>query len=45
MDGPYFGLCEEPTAIVGTASRSVVVRGKLQGEDVFDRVLQTLLLE
>lgn len=45
IDGPYAGQCDEPTAIVGTASRSVVVRAEPQGEEVFDRLLRTLRLE
>jgi hypothetical protein len=34
-----------PTAIVGTASRSVVLIAGTQAQDVFDRLLRTLQLE
>jgi hypothetical protein len=45
VDGPYAGQCDMPTAIVGNASRSVVLIAGTQAEDVFDRLLRTLQLE
>lgn len=44
-EGAYAGLCDTPTAIAGTATRSVVLVAGTQAEDVFDRVLRTLRLE
>lgn len=44
VQGPYFGLCDTPTAVVGTRTWAVVLVGGPQSEDVFDRVLATLRL-
>lgn len=42
--GDYAGLCDNPTAVVGTATRAVVIVAGPQAEGVFDRVLATLQL-
>ncbi len=42
VDGPYVGLCDQPTALVGTATRSLTLVGGPQSEDVFNRILTTL---
>lgn len=45
VDGPYAGQCDMPTAIVGSANRSVVLVAGTQAEDVFDRLLRSLKLD
>ena len=42
LSGEYFGLCDEPTALVGTSSRSVMLGGSPRSEDVFGRILASL---
>jgi hypothetical protein len=41
-DGAYFGLCDEPTAFIGTARRSVHIVGGPQSTPVFDLVVRTI---
>ncbi len=41
-DGTYAGLCDAPTAVVGTASRSLVLVAGPRSEDILDRILATL---
>ena len=40
--GGYAGLCDAPSALVGTTARSMVLIAGPQSEDVFDRILVTL---
>ncbi len=40
--GGYMGLCEVPTAVIGTESRSAAVFGASRSEDIFDHMLATL---
>jgi hypothetical protein len=42
VEGEYAGLCDEPTALVGTPSRSLMLIGGPQSEDVFNRILASL---
>jgi hypothetical protein len=44
LEGGYAGLCDAPTALVGTGTRSVMLEGGPQSEDVFARILATLEL-
>jgi hypothetical protein len=44
IEGGYAGLCDAPTALVGTATRSAMLEGGPQSENVFDRILATLEL-
>ncbi len=41
-EGVYAGLCEVPSAVVGTRTRSLVLIAGPRSEDVFDRILATL---
>lgn len=43
-DGAYVGLCDTPTAIVGTPRRSLELEAGPKAEDVFNRILATLRL-
>jgi hypothetical protein len=38
----YAGLCDAPSAVVGTATRAVVLEGGPQSEDLVDHILSTL---
>lgn len=40
--GAYFGVCDNPTALLGTNSRSVLVIAGPQSEFIFNRVVTTL---
>lgn len=42
LEGGYAGLCEQPTALVGTSDRSVLIIAGPQANDTFDRMLATL---
>jgi hypothetical protein len=42
MDGSYAGLCSQPTAVVGTSTRSIMLSGGPQSEDTFNRILASL---
>lgn len=42
LSGEYVGLCDQPTALVGTSNRSVMLTGGTQSEDTFRRVLTSL---
>ncbi len=42
LEGPYAGLCDQPTALVGTSSRSAMLYGGPQSEDTFNRILASL---
>ncbi len=42
MEGSYAGLCDQPTALVGTSTRSVMLTGGPRSEDVFNRILASL---
>ncbi len=42
LDGVYEGLCDAPTALVGTDSRSVMLFGGPRSEEVFGRILASL---
>lgn len=41
-EGDYAGLCDAPSAVVGTSTRSLVLIAGPQSEDVFERILATL---
>jgi hypothetical protein len=41
-EGAYAGLCDAPSAVVGTTARSLVLIAGSRSEDVFDRILATL---
>ena len=41
-EGGFAGLCAQPTALVGTADRSLMMFGGPQTEEVFDRILATI---
>ena len=40
--GTYFGLCDNPTALLGTNSRSLLIIAGPRGESVFKRLVATL---
>lgn len=42
LEGGYAGLCDQPTALVGTTSQSVLLFGGPQSEDIFNRILTSL---
>jgi hypothetical protein len=42
MEGSYAGLCSQPTAVVGTSTRSIMLSGGPQSEDTFNRILASL---
>lgn len=42
VEGDYAGLCDQPTALVGTPRRSVMLIGGPRSEDEFDRILASL---
>jgi hypothetical protein len=42
VEGEYVGLCDQPTALVGTPSRSLMLLGGPQSEDTFNRILATV---
>ncbi len=42
MEGTYAGLCGQPTALVGTATRSIMLYGGPRSEDAFNGILATL---
>jgi len=41
-EGDYAGLCDQPTALVGTSGRSIMIIGGPQSEEIFHRILATL---
>jgi hypothetical protein len=43
--GSYAGLCDQPTALVGTSNRSVSIIGGAQSDSAFNRLLTTLRFE
>ncbi len=42
VEGDYAGLCDQPTALVGTSRRSMLLSGGPRSEAVFNRVLASL---
>lgn len=42
VEGGYVGLCDQPTALAGTRSRSIMIIGGPQSGDTFNRILATL---
>jgi hypothetical protein len=42
LEGAYAGLCDQPTALVGTPGWSVMLLGGPQSEDIFNGILATL---
>lgn len=45
VQGDYAGLCDQPTALIGTSHRSVMRIGGPRSEDEFDRILGSLRFE
>jgi hypothetical protein len=42
INGGYLGVCDAPSALVGTVARSVAIRGGPWSEDVVDLIVNTI---